>query len=100
MWIHNTIDRWNGKCGGGVASKERKFCQEQMLNFLPFLFPQTSVAEESLADRRTGRGEIALLQGGSPSYNSCTVATIWPYFYAREDMPFASLVTIFILCLS
>lgn len=43
-----------GNVGGGL--KEGNCCQEQMLNFLPVLFPQIRVAERSLADRRMGRG--------------------------------------------
>ena len=39
----------------GVAWKERQCCQEQTLNFLPFLFPQIRVSEKGLAGRKNGR---------------------------------------------
>lgn len=42
----------------GVAWKERQSCQEQMLNFLLFLFPKIRVSEKSLAHGRNwGKGE-------------------------------------------
>lgn len=77
-----------GRCGGGGAGawRERICCQEQMLNFLPFLFPEIRAAARGLAGRRSwGRERWWVLSGGSP-FTVWTISTIWQYLSARGKM--------------
>lgn len=98
VWIHNTIDRSNGKCGG-CPKKKGSAAKSKCWISCHFYSPQPELLRKVWLIEGRGGGDSSSPRG-SPSYNSCTLATIWPHFYAREDMAFASLFTIFILCLS
>lgn len=98
MWIHNIIDRSNGKCGGW-PKKKASVAKSKCWISCRFYFPKSELLRKVWLMEGWG-GEDDSSPGGSSSYNSCTVATIWPYFCARGNMAFASLFTIFILCLS
>lgn len=86
--------------GEGGAWRERNCCQEQMLNFLPFLFPKIRAAVR----RSWGRGGewwvLSWGEGGGSSIHFLNCFHSLAILYARVKVALSSLSTVLWLCLS